>query len=444
MPRFARNWAQSNAPEPIEQRAWWRERVAPMRIGLLSERIVGSAAAGRKTPDRTAPGKGSVQTFGGGRLRGMLMQPLRDPVQGKLKSVTTVTKGDGIARMRPPVLSEITSGKAVEMSGTLLRADTAGQVLQKTLAARGQQPVTLAARGMGQSVQSRAASGDRAALAGLSAMLLGSKAADLQRAGGQLAAAKARAMQPGEIAVLDFPGAAAAPRFSLSGRLMLKGRARLIAVGLDGRVLLNLYPAQPQTELPAQTSYVTLIAGDDDAGEFAGWVEGTQLGYLGRSVARCRGGLVIAEGAGRKGASMGWMAAGQLTDQSALVQTRFDDAARTVAIVLDGDVGPQDLADLSIGFEQAEAEEMPVLVPCDGKTIVAWSLKASEPGFAVSIAGLVPGRLDGVIAAQMSPDRLIARIANETVWLDMECLTGTGPVTAQWRAPADIRLAKGE
>jgi hypothetical protein len=57
----------------------------------------------------------------------------------------------------------------------------------------------------------------------------------------------------------------------------------------------------------------------------------------------------------------------------------------------------------------------------------------------VTLGGLVSGRLDGVIAARMTADRLVARILGETIDLDLEVAasSGTGEVRATWSAPAE-------
>jgi hypothetical protein len=258
-------------------------------------------------------------------------------------------------------------------------------------------------------------------------------------------AAPARALSAGEIAVFDLP--AVSPRFENSGVLKIEGSARLVALGLDGRVVLNAFPARPETELPGAVRAFALIAGAEDTQtEMAGWVEGSRLAYLGQSLARCLGGFVTAEGASRsrggRAAATGWVQAGALTDQSALVTTRFDHAAPSVALVLEGTVTDADLATLAIAFDGATArEEKPLLVPFDGKTLIVYAL-SGRTGFAVSVGGQLPGTLDGVVAARMTPDRLVSRLVGEAVRLDLEAVadarSGASAVTAAWQAPADL------
>jgi hypothetical protein len=138
------------------------------------------------------------------------------------------------------------------------------------------------------------------------------------------------------------------------------------------------------------------------------------------------------------------MEARNLTDQSAVVETQFETGASCVAIVLDGTITADDLEMLAVSFNGARiVEGKPKLVPMDGKTLVVYSMRASDRSkpFSVTLAGRVDDRLDGVIAAKLTPSELISRMTNSAVNLDLETYSAPGSenVSAVWTAPADFR-----
>jgi large repetitive protein len=248
----------------------------------------------------------------------------------------------------------------------------------------------------------------------------------------------------GEVAVFDLP-LDTASRFATSGTVSLAGAARLVAIGADGRVTLNAWPAAKETALPKRARAFAILAGAEaGAGEMAGWLGASQVIYLGQALARCRGGFLRAEGASRSRggrlAGTGWTEAADLSNQSALVETRFDGPADSLAIVLEGTVTEADLALMALSIRGAKvADTQPLLVPYDGKTLIVHALAgAEEKGMLVRVGGVTAGRLDGVIAARMPPDRLVARFLGETLDLDLEVQASgdAGEVRATWRAPS--------
>lgn len=438
MPGFAADF-QAAGRSDTAVRSWARERAVPMRVGLLSERIVGEAPAGRKTPivRRKVPRPKLV--FGDVALRGVLTQGVRATSALTFGAETTVSAAmSGKARrMVPPTMVEALNGRETRFATALLRAEVADVTDRRTTVARAVLPETMAA-GMPVSLGTgHAVAADRAVLEGVTAMI---RSGGRRRARG---AAEPRALAAGEIAVFDLP--AVSPRFASAGVLDVSGKARLVAIGRDGRIVLNRFPADQRTELPPALSAFALVAGaEPEMTEVSGWVEGSRLAYLGRSLARCLGGFVTAEGAsrGRGGrmAGAGWIQAGRLTDQSALVVTRFDGPAQSLALILEGTLTEAELSTLVIGIEgAAEANERPQLLPFDGKTLILYALTGRE-GFAVSVGGQTPGRLDGVVAGRMTPDRLASRLVAERVRLDLEAAAEarSGAVTASWQAPADL------
>ncbi|SIO33796.1 hypothetical protein SAMN05444722_1519 [Rhodovulum sp. ES.010] len=439
MPQIATDWHRVDR-SATQRRSWLRERAVPMRVGLLSERIVGSAAPGRKSVlDLTTPAPGRV-SFGAAKLRGLIAQPVRvaDAVAEARTTVTDAAAGK-LKRVAPPRLDSVLAERKAA-SAALLRAEIDPPVAGGTLVARTAQPQTHAARAPISVGAGRSPRAERDTLNGVETMLTrGTR----RRRG----APAPRALTPGEIAVTDLPTADASPRFATSGEVEIRGAARLVVLGADGGVRMNRFPATGRITLPRAAHGFAVIAGQEPEGaEAAGWLATSEVAYLGQSLARCRGGFLRAEGASRSRggarAGCGWIGAARLVEQSRLIETRFDAGAQAVAVVLEGRVTEADLARLAASFEGAEpAATDPLLVPHDGKTLVVFPLAgAGEADFVLHIGGLVAGRLAGVIAARMEAGRLVTRIVNESLSLDLESIAGakSEPVTAVWTAPADL------
>lgn len=434
-------------------RAFDRSRRTPMRVGLLTERIVSDAAPGAKREVLRTPPERRPIRFGTPRLRGQLALPnvSLGEAGGALAARVTRVPADRARRakrVRPPVLDEVLAARQDRAPALLLRAASADAQLGRTVVAEQRVPLTLAAGVQASSSATRASGPTRDRLAA-TALMAGAK----PPRGAQTDNVKPTGLAPGEIAVFDLPGAARSPRFETSGVVALNGPARIVAIGLDGRVLSDSAGDARRVKLPKGTAAYAVVAGDDGAAapEFAGWTESESVAYFGRSLALCRGGFLYAEGASRvrggRAGGTGWFRASHLTDQSALVETRFDRPATSVALLLEGEVVAEDLESLAISVRGAEVlDDKPILAPLDGKTLVVYALKPQDDaGFAVRVAGLVPGRLDGVIAAQLQPDRLVTRLLNESVSLSVGLLRGKGArLTFKWSPPADVTPRQDE
>jgi large repetitive protein len=433
---------QSTGRSATARRSWSRERSVPMRVGLLSERIVASASAGRKRALRQPTAAKDRIRFGEPRLRGMLARAVRAAAETTASTVVTETTAaaKGLKRVAPPVLSEVMAAQAAR-SAVLLRSDPDSPVIGKTLVATGSIGETIGPRSPGSRGARRASGADLSELDGVEAMV---RSGSMRRRGKSVP----HRLTPGRIAVFDLPGAKASPRFENSGTLEIRGIARLVVLRLDGRVELNAYPAESVTKLPKACRAFAVFAGAESGeAEVAGWLHGSEVAYLGQSLARCHGGFVHAEGASRtrggKRAGCGWMSAGELTDQSRLVETSFDQVSLSVAVVLDGIVTARDLASFALSFDGVEVDKQnPLLVPFDGKTFVVHALQGQRRGrgMSVRVAGLAEGALEGVIAARMPANRLVSRIVNGTIDVGLEALPSPDvePVTAFFKPPEDI------
>lgn len=444
MPKIATAW-QAAHRSPTARRSWLRERAVPMRVGLLSERIVGSLPAGR---GKVVPGT-VVQldklAYGKLKLRGLMSKQVAvttSAIGTAGTSVTKVAAARKAKRMKPPALSEVAGESGTMISSMLIKAMATQPVIGKTLAAERAVPVTVG-RLAGTTISAGRIDGvSRATLDGVLQMV---KSSTMKAQSGAVAP---RALAAGEIAVFDLPGATASPRFDSSGTLRLKGMARVVGIGLDGGVAHNAYPARKVTKLPAGLRALAVFSGGEIADEgFAGWVEATEVAYLGYSTARCRGGFIRADGAtrgeGGKRARTGWMTAGTLADQSGLVETRFDRGHGTFALLLDGRVTQKQLTELALTFSGAQlGKAAPLLVPVDGKTLIVHAIRPDKAARAwtARLGGLAGGQLDGMFAADISPDRLISLWLNGAVTLDLTRVAEEGRTGTEvhWKAPADI------
>jgi hypothetical protein len=438
MPDFSAEW-QREGRTATARRSWAHERAVPLRVGLLSERIVGSTARGAKKKlgrDSVGP---LVIPYGKAHIRGLLIQPVRAAKIGGRIAETRVTAGrKGVVRMAPPQI------RAAGGASVLLRAQLQTPVIQQTLVAKQSVPETIAANPTVSMSRVHAFGGGLDRLTAIEAMLTPAPGTRRRRA----ARKSENSLVPGEIAVFDLPGSKNAALFENAGELKIKGHARLAVVGLDGRIIENR--ADPKSmKLPAESRAFVVLAGSQPSlQDVNGWIETTRLAYLGYSLARCRGGFVRAEGASRarggRKSGIGWMEARYLTDQSAVVETQFETGASCVAIILDGTITADDLEMLAVSFDGVGiVEGKPELVPMDGKTLVVYSIRSghrSKP-FSVTLAGRVDDRLDGVIAAKLTPSELISRMTNSAVNLDLETYSAAGSenVSAVWTAPADFR-----
>ncbi|WP_298838161.1 DUF6603 domain-containing protein [uncultured Roseobacter sp.] len=444
LPEVASDWHQGGR-SATARRAWHRERPVPMRIGLLSERIVGSSRTGRKDLFRELGPRPSKRfSFGKARLRGLLHQPLRVMPRDFAAEGTRVTKELGdLRRMAPPGIAANIPDRAV-----LLRTRVETPVIRQTIAARQVAPETLPAHGPVAMVRGRGTAADLAGIAAVEAMISGPARGSARRRSTARTADAPAALTTGQIAVFDLPGAVNAALFKTAGDVALSGPARVATIGLDGRITTNRTGASRLT-LPAATRAFVLLAGEAEtaAPEIAGWLDTTQLAYLGQSMARCRGGFLRAEGASRtrggRRAGCGWLEARDMVAHSGLIETQFDTGADTVALILNGTVRDEDLETLAISYDNAEAaDDKPRLVPFDGKTLLVQRIRTDErrKPFSVSVAGLVGDRIDGTLAARLPEDTLVSRLLNTAVQLDLEAISDekASPVTATWTPPDDV------
>ncbi len=455
MPIYATGWQREDR-SATARRAWVRERAVPMRIGLLSERIVGSTRPGRKKVVK--PGldiRIRDPKFDKVRLRGIMYQPTRAAPEDVYELGTRVTDATraakGLRRIAPPLINAATHKSAV-----LLRAQVQSSMVGKTLVANGSIPETMASFAPISTTAGRVNATELSRMSSVETMLMAPASNTRRRGRGPDNSETKGALNVGEIAVFDLPGAKNAAQFVSSGDLSISGNTRLAVIGLNGRVTMNTVGAK-NVKLPARSSGFVLMAGEgSQVHEISGWLETTQVAYLGRGLARVRGGFVRAEGAsrargGRNKGGVGWMPARDLTDQSAVVTTQFDSGAHCVAIVFEGTATDKDLSEFSVSFDGVTPTiGRPLLVPFDGKTLIIYRLRSRdhEIAFSVTLAGQVDDRLDGVIAARMTSETLVSRLVNGAVRLDLESLSagknarsgsGKGGVSAHWKPPARKR-----
>ncbi|MCK8462474.1 hypothetical protein MUY35_01255 [Aliiroseovarius sp. S1339] len=446
MPIYAGEWHRATRNTDLSltprsataMRSFQGNRATPMRVGLLSERIVGSVRTGRKKLKRRPTDSAIPQKYRRPQLRGMLQQELRSTdgvFAEKGTQVTARTRAaKGLKRMAPPLLDAMQAERSV-----LLRTEVRAPTKAGTLLAEGHTPETARAASAVSFAAKGSGPAERAVLGDVQNNLVGTRTKG----------SRDTVLSGGQIAVFDLPASTAVTRFPSNGALALSGAGRLLVIGGDGELSQNR-KVGGQVELSATDRAFAIIAGvEASSEEIAGWVESTDVAYLGYSLARCRGGVVRAEGAGRarggRKAGTGWMTARDLVDQSSLVETDFDAGATCVAVVLEGPGTEADLADLSIAISGAKlVDQRPQIVPFDGKTLLVYDITSDDKGASlrVSVAGRIAERLDGVLATSLGSDALISRVLNSAMNLDLEVISDSkaSGATARWIPPKDVEL----
>ena len=434
-----RNSDLSRTPRsPTSTRSFQRNRTTPMRVGLLSERIVGSVQPGRKRLKRKRDDAILSPKYKRPQLRGVLQQELRVADGVFADAGTRVTGrtgvGKGLKRIAPPQLDAVRAERSI-----LLRTEVRAPIEGGTLFALGQTPETIRSASPLSFAATDSGPAEHARLHDIQTQIVGTQRRDASDA----------SLKAGEIAVFDLPSSTAITRFPSNGTLATSGAGRLLVIGGDGRLSQNR-KVGGRIELSATDRGFAVIAGQEaSATEIAGWVENTDIAYLGHSLARCRGGIVRAHGASRvRGglkAGTGWMNARELVDQSSLVETDFDTGATSIAVVLDGTGSEADLADLSVAITGAKlVDETPQIVPFDGKTILIYNIASESRGkqLRVSVAGRIGQRLDGILATTLASETLVSRILNSALNLDLEVISNSkaSGATARWTPPKNVEL----
>lgn len=275
-------------------------------------------------------------------------------------------------------------------------------------------------------------------------------------------------IRPGDIVVVEQPDAridvgAGRPAYAVGGR------ARVVMVRSNGRVLTDVIAADEDVIVPPATRLVAVQSDPpDDLGAgvgapLAGWHVRSRLARLGARTALGAGCVVRSTAhrsasarADRAAVRTGWVEGHELVAEAATITTTFAEPAAAVALVFD-DVAPVDLDTLSIGFggcRRAAGSAGPtaptvVVVGSQSVVIVAVTMdddaaakrKEGAPAFTVDVSAGGSFRLAGVLAAGGTVEALADRLAGTGVDAATGRLLGTtgSGCTIEWRKPTRTR-----
>jgi hypothetical protein len=134
------------------------------------------------------------------------------------------------------------------------------------------------------------------------------------------------------------------------------GPGRVLAIAPGGRVLDDR-PGLPEgSAVPIGSERLVLLAGAPGTG-VAGWHSGQDLAYVGWATAVVAGATVFAEGSrierSRDRYRTGWIPGAELVDAATIVTTRFDEAVRAVAVLIDDPLGTEAARGLVLSLDGA-------------------------------------------------------------------------------------------
>ena len=341
---------------------------------------------------------------------------LTPAVQAEQAKLRTTVKDRAPARVAPPTMASVQAEVPLAVAARLVKVSAAGATANGTLSATGSVPLTRAARGATAAVAARGSATD-------GAQRLASLTATIDGAG--TGRTSPETLRAGEIAVLQMPNAARdldsharRPRLTILG-----GAARVVAFTHGGAVLADDEVARGAA-VPHETERLVVLALGTRPGAtrgLMGWHSGQELPFIGWSSLLAPGAIVQAEGAGvrkrRQRFRSGWLRASELVDASAIVHTRFAEAVRTVAIVLDDHIGTSEARELHFSLRHGKREAgrdgnplPPIVVSVGNRSVLLYAVGRDSStrrgeGLTVSVASQRGVHLAGVFG---SAERLSA------------------------------------
>lgn len=418
------------------------ERTAPPRLGTLTQGLAGNEMP---APTVTLPEPGvkppnDVRVLPPRAIAVLSSSVLTEQPQAR----TTVKLDQPVTRVPAPTLEAVQAQFPLAVASKLVRVPAAATVRESTLIATGATPLTRIARGAVAAVAARGAFGDgQARLDAMTGALAGLRATGEQE------------LRAGEIAVLQLPNArrdvdAEAPR----PRLIVTGQARVVMLSHGGDVLWD-GPGSPNgTVIPRGTERVAALALGETEGNpsgLFGWHSGQELAYVGWSSALAAGAVMRAEGATvsptRQRFRAGWVEGADLVTGATIVSTRFAQAARTAAVILDDPINSEAARGLSLTLEGADRAVghdgqpiPPTVVVVGNRSVLIYPIipeKTAEfdaGAVTVSVASQDGWHLAGVMAGNESAEALANRVTrNGLDALAQPLVSGRGgSVQFQW------------
>ena len=441
-----------------------RERTSPPRLGSLTQDLAAGEMPVAKVelPDKAVKPRIDFAVHPPVAIAVLTSSMLQERAQVRTTASTDKTS----PRVAAPTLERVKAQFPLAVAAKLVRVAAPATRTQTTLVSTNAVPLTRAARGSVAAVAARGGFSDaKARLDALSGALAGSKrVASLDTT--SAAPAAGQSLRAGEIAVLQLPNAKrdtnpAIPR----PRLVLSGKARLVAFSHGGDVLLDVPGTANGTLVPIGTERVAVLALGDKAGVadgLFGWHSGQELAYVGWSSAIAPGAVVRAEGATvrstRQRFRAGWLHGADLVTGSTIVVTRFTQPIQTVAIFIDDPIGSDAARGLSLALDGADRaigqDRLPIpptVVVAGNRSALIYAIRPqlTPAGVAsavtVSVASQNGWHLVGVMAGNESVELLARRITRNGMDGLVQPLISSheGVVQLQWAGSGPSGQASG-
>jgi hypothetical protein len=455
----ATDWLARSGPSRTALQAYAGERVAPPRLGALTDRLtpdelpvpdVVTRPIDDAPPDRTILPPEAAAMLSAAR------QLARTPLR------TTVTQvPDGTPRTAPPTLATASLRTDVSVAARLVLRPATAANSGTSLLPRGAAPAT---GGVGSGAEALARAGAPADAASRLARLSASFAAPTASAGSATAAAAdtAQQMQVGEVSVLRLPSVAVDDPARPRPALAVSGAAcRVVALGPGGAVLGDsaIDAVGGQVTVPLRTERLVVAATGapqapdvlGPAGQpparapgLLGWHGGQALPYVGWATMLAAGAVVTVEGdvARRRGRPVpaGFVLASSVVTGDRLVRTRFAAPVATVVVVIDAaDTAGAAPEGLVTGIDGAtRLDDAPTLVVAGGRSHLVYAV-ASQGPVTVTVGADPRWELAGVLGSgQQAADvaALLARLGLDDAVAAPVVAGAEGAVQVAWVPPA--------
>jgi hypothetical protein len=406
---------------PADVVAWKADRAAAPLLGSLGEGLGGApriAEVARVAPQPPAPPAPPRPPV----VRALLHAPeagetsLLSAGDGNAAVHTTVSP-DIRKKFAPvvaaaPTLAGIDARLQEAVPARLLRLAPSAAQSGKTAVAAVAPPLTRTALGGAEVSGSRAAAPDTAArLAAFGKALAGGGNVITTRRGA--AASSAAHIGAGDIAILELPDAARDGDTQKRPALIVRGQARVVALGPAGGVAADVTVDSTASRTggtvvipPATRGLVAIgLAAGAGTSTVAGWLASVPLPSATDGVLIAAGCVVDAVGRvpGRGVAALraGWVAPDELVSGESAVATTFAQPVAAVAIALEGGAGD----DVALGIDGAQrpvgpdgSPEPPVVVADGARAVLVFRLVESRAGATLTVSSGAARRLVGVAA----------------------------------------------
>ena len=444
-------WLKRSGPSRTALQAYDGERVAPPRLGALTDRLTADEMPIPDVVTRPIDDPQPDRTILPPQVSAVLSAP-RQLARVPLRT-TVAEVPDGTPRTAPPALATASMRTDVAVAAQLVRVPAAAGSSATSLLARGAVPAT---GGVGAGAEALARAGaaadGRARLARLTAAIAGAAGGPVQQ------------LRVGEVSVLRLPSVAVDDPARPRPALALSGTTgRVVALGAGGAVLgdATVGAAGGQLTVPLRTERLVVAAtGAPDAPDrlstagqptppigppgLLGWHSGQALPYVGWATMLAAGAVVTVEGdvAHRRGrpVASGFVLASSVISGDRLIRTRFAGPMATVVVVLDvagtSGAAPEGLV---TGIDGAtRLDTAPILVVAGGRSHLVYAV-AAQGAVTVTVGADPRWELAGVLASpQQAADvaALLARVGLDDAVAAPVVAGAGGTLQVAWTPPA--------